>query len=185
MEENNIVNSYFEWLVDLVCGERFAKDISYNKLLTALHNIEFKYIIPNDMNRAEDGIDLRYRFAIKHYSRYVDEVDDIVNALFGPCSVLEMLIALSIRCEENIMDDPAYGDRTRQWFWGMVRNLGIGAMMDERFDHDRVIEAVDKLINRTYEPNGKGGLFTIKNCECDLRYVEIWRQLCWYLDTFV
>ena len=33
------------------------------------------------------------------------------------CSVLEMMIALAIRCEEHIMDDPDVGNRTGQWFW--------------------------------------------------------------------
>lgn len=32
------------------------------KLLRHLHNIDFQYMLPMDGNRAEDGIDLRYRF---------------------------------------------------------------------------------------------------------------------------
>ena len=38
-------------------------------------------------------------------------------------------------------------------------------------------------MNREYEPNGKGGLFTIRGCEEDLTEVEIWYQLNWYLNT--
>ena len=38
---------------------------------------------------------------------------------------------------------------------------------------------------REYAPDGRGGLFTIRNCEEDLRKVEIWYQLCWYLDTII
>ena len=48
-------------------------------------------------------------------------------------------------------------------------------------DEDDVIK---RFLDRDYEPNGKGGLFTIKNCRQDLRKVEIWYQLCWYLDSF-
>lgn len=43
-----------------------------------------------------------------------------------PCSVLEMIIALAIRLEEHIMDDPDIGNRTGQWFWDMIVSLGLG-----------------------------------------------------------
>ena len=103
----------------------------------------------------------------------------------APCSVLEMMVALAIRCEETIMDNPAYGDRTAQWFWGMIRTLGLYSMTDDRFDQEYVDMVIDRFLNRDYEPNGEGGLFKINNCKYDLRKIEIWYQLCWYLDRFV
>jgi hypothetical protein len=148
-----------------------------------LHETEFIYLLPNDRNRAEDGIDLRYRYAITH--GYEDDYDIILGYLSGPCSVLEMMIALSIRCEENIMDDPNVGNRTGQWFWDMVVNLGLGSMLDDRFDKRIVDRVIERFLNREYEPDGKGGLFTVRNCRHDLRHFEIWYQLCWYLDTIV
>ena len=81
------------------------------------------------------------------------------------------------------MDDPDLGDRTSQWFWRMIVSLGLGSMVDERFDISMVHDVVERFLNREYEPNGKGGLFTIRHCEYDLRDVEIWYQLCWYLDS--
>jgi hypothetical protein len=146
-----------------------------------LHNTEFRYTISKDRNRAKDGIDLRYRFALTEDQKY--SYRSIMDYLDGPCSVLEMMIALSIRCEETIMDDPNVGDRTGQWFWGMITNLGLGAMVDTRFDSRRVDEIIETFLDREYEPDGKGGLFTIRRCDKDLRSVEIWYQLCWYLDT--
>lgn len=174
-----IRDEYFEWLFNLVCGENFSKNISYRKLLVYLHSVEFTYVIPNDVNRAEDGIDLRYRFVLDH-----DYNIDIMDYLDGPCSIFEMITALSIRCEETIMDDPKVGDRTRQWFWNMITNLGLGGMIDDRFDRQIVDEILDRFLNREYEPNGQGGLFTVRHCKRDLRTVEIWYQLCWYLDDF-
>lgn len=179
MFESDIREEYFEWMFDLVCDERFSKAISYRKLLTRLHETEFTYIIPRDENRALDGIGLRHQFA------RVNGYYDLSDVLYGPCSVLEMLIALSIRCEESIMDDPSVGDRTGQWFWGMIVNLGLGSMVDSRFNDLLVNDAIDRFLNREYRPDGKGGLFTIENCDRDLREVEIWYQLCWYLDTIV
>jgi hypothetical protein len=181
MTRDRVIDAYFEWMYDIVCGDRFAKQISYRKLLAHLHDTEFIFLIPKDQNRAEDGVHLRYRFA----SAYDYDVDWTMDILDGPCSVLEMMIALSIRCEENIMDDDDFGNRTGQWFWGMVVSLGLGSMIDDRYSKNVVESAINKFLYRDYEPNGRGGLFTIRHCEHDLRDVEIWHQLCWYLDSIV
>lgn len=178
MTIRQIEEEYFNWLYDIVCTDRYSKQISYKKLLMYLHDTEFRYLLFKDGARAEDGISLRYRFACDR--------PDIIDAdlyLEGPCSVLEMMIALALRCEENIMDDPLIGNRTAQWFWGMVTNLGLGAMYDSRFDIDRVEEAVTRLLERKYKRDGRGGLFTVRDCSVDLRDIEIWIQLCWYLDS--
>ena len=106
----------------------------------------------------------------------------ITEYLDGPCSVFEMMVALAQRCE-SVMDDPKIGDRTGQWFWGMIASLGLNGMSDNHYDEKYVNDVVNRFLDREYEPNGKGGLFTIRNCEHDLRDVEIWYQLCWYLDT--
>ena len=175
----DVTSEYFEWLVDKVCDGRYGKHISYRRLLMYLHQTEFQYSILRDENRAEDGVDLRYRFACSI------ERPELSEELDGPCSILEMMVALAIRCEECIMDNPANGDRTGQWFWGMIVSLGLGSMYDNRFDKSFVDNVVDTFLNREYSPNGKGGLFTIKNCDYDLRGVEIWRQLCWYIDSIM
>jgi hypothetical protein len=177
--KDKLNNEYFNWMYDIVCADRFSNDISYQKLLMYLHNTVFKYSIRRDSNRADDGVSLRYRFA--HHNEY----DDVHYYITGPCSVLEMILALAIRCEENIMDDTAFGDRTGQWFWGMINNLGLGSMTDDRFDRLYVEEIIDRFLARKYEPNGKGGLFTVRNCDRDLRDVEIWFQLCYYLDSII
>ena len=180
MTNNELNNLYFEWMYQLVCDDLpYSKKQSYRKLLFRLHDIEFDYSIPMDGNRAEDGINLRYRFGDEqsiHQAMIASYLDD------KPCSVLEMLIALAIRCEEHIMDDPDVGNRTGQWFGGMIDNLGLGSMYDENFDRDYVDEKIGIFLNRDYERNGKGGLFTVKHCKYDLRTVEIWYQMCWYLD---
>ena len=102
-----------------------------------------------------------------------------------PCSVLEMMIALAIRCEEHIMDDPDVGNRTGQWFWNMIMNLGLGSMTDDQFDKRYAEQVIERFLNREYEQDGEGGLFTVKHCKHDLRTVEIWYQMCWYLDEIV
>jgi hypothetical protein len=174
--DERINYEYFNWLCEQIDNGRYAKGVSYDKLLAHLHNIEFTWFIPYDDNRADDGVQLRRRYAISQ--------DDMTLTRYikGPCSVLEMMVALSKRCEE-IMDDAAFGNRIGQWFWGMIHNLGLTPMSDSKFDVEYVDDIVARFLNREYEPNGRGGLFTVKNCDTDMRTVEIWCQLSWYLGS--
>lgn len=179
MLNNDIYEQYFNWLCDIVN----VSTVSYDKLLRLLHRTKFRWINIRDKNRAEDGTDLRFRFrkSIDGLSR-----NEVLNWHDKePCSVLEMMIALAIRAEEQIMDDPQVGNRTTQWFWGMISSLGLTGMSDNMFDLIEVKDIIERFLNREYSPDGKGGLFTIRDCEYDLRDVEIWTQLCWYLDRFV
>jgi hypothetical protein len=182
MTKDELNNDYFRWMCRLVSGETYSKRLSYRKLLHRLHDTPFVYTIAMDGNRAEDGIDLRYRFG------YEREFDGPMIATFlddRDCSVLEMLIALAIRCEEHIMDDPDIGNRTGQWFWGMTQNLGLEYMDDTAFDDKYVDYVILKFLNREYGRNGVGGLFTVDHSDTDLRAVEIWYQMCWYLDNIL
>lgn len=178
-----VQDDYFEWMYDLVCKDRFADTNSYKKLLIHLHNIEFRYKIRNDSDRACDGVRLRHRFALMFGDDY-NYVQDCLDDL-GPCRVLEMIVALAIRCEETIMDDPMYGDRTGQWFWKMIVNLGLGSMTDNNFDKAYVTSVIVSFLDREYEPNGRGGLFTVRNCDRDFRRLPIWNQMMLYLDTMI
>lgn len=182
MRLSGLKSRYFHWMCQLVSDQRYLKGHSYQKLLWFLHSVQFTYSIPMDGNREADGIDLRYRFGYENsytnpeIATYLDD---------RPCSVLEMMIALAIRCEENIMDDPDIGDRTGEWFWGMIDSLGLTRMDDENFDELYSSKVVERFLNRTYNRNGEGGLFTVKKSGRDLRSVEIWCQMCWYLDELV
>lgn len=179
---DTITNEYFEWLVKKISVKPSSRSVSYNKLLQFLHTVEFRWCIDHDENRAEDGINMRWRFAV--HKGHEEDSDEILDILEGPCSVLEMMVALAIRCED-IMDDPSMGDRTPQWFWSMITNLGLGSMHDDKFDKERTGTILNRFMDRMYKPNGRGGLFRLRSCDTDLRDVEIWYQMCWYLDTIM
>lgn len=174
MNKYDIKDEYFEWLCGIVCDTN--KRFMFDTLLRYLHNTEFVYIIRNDGNRAADGINLRRRFAYDYEcDLYIDE----------PCSILEMMVGLSVRYEEDTMDDPRIGNRTGQWFWGMIVNLGLGHMTNDMFNEYDAADIVDRFLNRNYDPDGRGGLFTVRNCDRDMRDVEIWVQMNYYMDNLI
>lgn len=179
MTQDTLINEYFEWMYQLVCENRYTRRRSYRKLLMKLHDTEFIYTIGMDGNRAADGINLRYRFG-----RECGYIDPMIAAYLDTrnCSVLEMMVALAIRCE-GIMGDLDIGDQTAKWFWIMIDNLGLRDSNDGRFNRKYVDETIDIFLNRGYKRNGEGGLFCIDHCPRDLRSVEIWYQMCWYMDS--
>ena len=164
---------YFEWLRHLI------RVRGHDKLLRRLHETEFRYYIPMDGNRFEDGVNLRYQFADEksHHYRFVSAwIDD------RGCSILEMMVALAIRIEDQIMSDSEYGDRTHQWFMSMLKSMGIADMDDDHFNPAIVDLALSDMMDHNYQKNGAGGLFTLRKSRKDMRKVEIWCQAMWYLD---
>lgn len=182
MVQDELSNRYFEWLYHIVNGHRMYNRLSHRKLLRLLYDIQFVYILDMDENRAEDGISFRYRYGYEcgHSNSIIERYLDT-----RPCSVLEMMVALAFKGEEQIMNDSDYGDRTGQWFWNMIVSLGLGSMSDDNFDERYVYNTITRFLDRDYAPNGQGGLFTIENPAYDMRYVEIWSQFMWYLDEVI
>lgn len=174
--KSDLIDNYFEWLYHKVFTDR---DPLYKKLCCELFDTDFYYSVPMDSNRYADGISIRYRFG--------DECD-IPGPLVAreidnrPCSVFEMMVALSLRMEEDMAYEERYGDRTPYWFGSMLDSLGLLSYDDNHFDRDRVNHILDMFLERMYSKNGKGGLFTINNMpDMDMRDIEIWRQANWYL----
>lgn len=179
---NDIRRSYFDWLYKLVADPNHTHGRSYRKLFHALIGINFDYSNPMDANRYEDGIDLRYRFGYENsYSQaeIASELDD------RPCSVLEMMIALAVRCEDYIMDNPRLGNRTGKWFFDMIQTLGLINEDDANISIGYVVERVERFLDHDYSSNGEGGLFIVNNTGRDLRTIDIWYQAMWYLNNEV
>jgi hypothetical protein len=67
----------------------------------------------------------------------------------------------------------------------MITNLGLGSMHDIIYNDEYVKKVITTFLKREYESNGKGGLFTVKHCDLDMRNVEIWVQMCRYLEPLL
>lgn len=183
MSYNELNRAYFKWMCQLICNDDDWDFDSHSLMLSELHHIDFEYTHPMDECREEDGINLRYRFAREQRI----EARLIASALdIRPCSVLEMLVALAVRCEEQIMTNPEYGDRTGLWFWTMMDNLGLSSITNDRYDAGVVYYIVDRFMDREYDFDGMhGGLFHVPNPRRDLREVDIWYQMMWYLTSSI
>lgn len=98
--------------------------------------------------------------------------------------MLELLVGLARRMGFLIgnENDPS---GTAQCFWQMIGNLGLRPLTDEnwiaRHGEFRVEDAVHRILDRTYEPTGEGGLFPIPEYihahGGDARNMEIWYQM--------
>lgn len=161
---------YFQYLCDIVAKSHKK----YSNLLYCLYDRAFDWEYELDLNRAFDGLDMRRSFELHTgHNRAL---------LTGPCNMLEMMVALSIKME-NTMVDLSKGDRTGQWFWTMVHSLGLASMTDSNFDENYVDDVLNQFMRHEYGRDGKGGLFTIPDTEYDMRDEEIHTQMCWYLNT--
>ena len=161
---------YYEWLLGFIDGNG-GTDV-YSELLNHLYYRTYVWMLPQDANRADDGIELRARFE--------SEAGIGLKNTSG-CSVLEMLIALADRCENEIMRDPVNDDNTWYWFWLMIDNLGLSEYTDDNFYVEEVDQKIDVWMTNQYSRDGAGGLFCVKNFPQDLTHVEIWYQMCWFL----
>lgn len=170
--KNYILDDYFEWLYFKV-----AREESCRKLISMLHNMEFRYHVDYDVNRAMDGMNLRWY--------YVDDGgDDEIMRWKEPCTVLEMMIALAMHME-SIMDEPENPYNVYYWFWMMLENLDLADMTDSNYDKTYIYGRISMFLDRNYEPDGDGNIIYIPDCREDLREVEIWNQMCWYIDSII
>lgn len=177
---NKLREEYFRWMCSLV-GERGTGRVSYKKLLGYLFDKEFTYSVRMDINRVEDGIALRYRFG-QDTGKFVNEISASLDIC--PCSVLEMMCALSLRCEESIMADPDSDCKPSRWFWVMISSLGLEYANDANFSYASTEKIINRFLERRYKPNGSGSLFTVSGRN-DMRTAEIWYQMMWYLDEVI
>ena len=174
---------YLNWLIRTV-QDTDGKALIHQKLIRQLHRTPFLVINKKDQSRENDGVDLRWRFKWETMRSY-DEIEDITYISDVPderCSLLEMMVALAFRADEDFTKRKNEKSTVPLIFWDMVRNLGLLEQTDNVYDPDEVARVLQRFNNREYERNGKGGLFSFKNITDDMREVEIWYQLCWYIN---
>lgn len=176
-----VIPTYFEWLKNTV--DPFVGRGTHECFFNALHSMAYVPIMELDRNREMDGLGLRDVY-IRGYGIDSSDSDLVVDS---PCSVLEFLVSLA-----NKMDyiySPTETRHLSALFWEIMGNIGLDyssttdsdAQKDPSMFHDRIQSAIDMVQNRTYQPDGTGNLFPLKNPKEDQRNVEVWYQMNQYL----
>lgn len=169
MTYRRVENLYFLWLVDLIDDGESKK---FSSVLEALFYTDFVWSMDMDSNRAAYGLDLRERFVKER--DFGERV--MIYMPDRPCSVLEMMIGLAESCET------VAGEKI-DWFWLMFRNLGLRSCDNESFSQRSFDNRIERFLERDFRPDGKGGLFFIRNSENDLTKMDIWNQFLMYLNS--
>jgi len=155
---------YYYWLCSFVPNSAL-----YSQLLFTLYVKEFTYIFVMDGNRAENGLELREQFGI--------DLGD------KPCSILEMIVALAMKIEDQMGDD-YFGNRTSFWIENMLDSLGLSFYTDNHYNDEEVADILNQFLRRQYSENGSGGLFTVNRPDLNMRTMDIWMQANWFLSTY-
>ena len=168
-------DAYYRWLTGLI-GDGYIEN-NYQSLLWKLFNTAFYYELSFDENRAADGLFLRKIF-LKETDLQAEP-----DLLGRCCSMLEMLVALARKAEDDIMYNPDFGDRTGYWFWVMIQNLGLDVYDDGYWFEGEVNRILDVFVHHRYRQNGsEGGAFPVRNKTRDLRKTDLWWQMNSYLE---
>lgn len=181
--------TYVDWLKSFTMDESIETERrpSYDRLLKKLWDIPYRPAVGNDHSRAVDGMGLRndYRqfvgleFGLRD-TRRIRLSDDI----YGPCRVLEMLIALSMRMFD-MMQDMGYFNSVARWFWEIIENVGLDECTDLYFNsHPECSEIIDELVNDILDSKDHGwqpgGWFYLSGWW----RTELWYQMNAYLSEY-
>jgi len=162
-------DQYLLWLIHCVGAEE------YTKVCNTMQKIVFDASVPNDDNRAAEGKDLRRQFLEQH--NYHTSV--YYMWLAPPASIFETLAALTDHAEFMT------GISKDKWFKIFLGNLHIENCHDGRWSgavSRKVQRALEMFNHRHYMPSGHGGLFPIQNSIYDQREIEIWYQMCAFIQ---
>lgn len=166
---------YYQWLKSQVEFLDFPE--TYDRLFMALNKKIFSYKHPMDKNRASEALELR-----DEYRKEVGKRAPSPN--IAPPSVLELLVSIAKRM--NYICASFDEDRTKELFWRLLANLDLSRMSDpyyEQFGGDSRVDIIlNTFLERTYEADGRGGLFPMAKPRQNQREVELWYQMNQYLS---
>ena len=167
---NTLEQWYYDWLTGFIPEWRNR----YSVLLRRLYDIPFRVTLLMDENRVGDGLSMRSRYI--YFAHMGAEERDILRQQ-RPCSVLEVMIGLAQRFDEEYMTNYSDEYPIQTWFGHMIESLGLSAYDDKHFDLYGFDIIMRNFLDRTYSPDGRGSLFYIPGEKDDMRRIEIWQQL--------
>lgn len=142
-----------------------------------MHNIEFDDSVHNDDNRSAEGRELRFEFIddTQDLGEFDPEEWDFISS---PATLFEVLVALCRRLDFQAELGVS------NWYYVLIQNLGLKQYADNDVASSQkgsITRKLNKLNNRTYSADGRGGLFPLKDPPNDQRTVELWYQMSYYI----
>ena len=178
---NRLEKLYFTWLIDGVIPSKETQK-NYSMVLEKLFDTEFISYDIFDDNLLENSISMRTTYY--DFSKTAVKLIDIYGEIDRPPTVLEIMVYLAERIENSIMYNSDFGSRTELWFWLMMESLDIKKYKNSRYNESEVERKLNNFIERRYEKNGYGGLFTIYDLKNDARKMNIWQQAMEFLSSY-
>lgn len=176
---NEVAERYFRWIMNSALSPELKarcrrRGVDLRAVMKELSCIPFEGLKEDDLNRVDDGIELRYRFG-----RDLGYSDAEIAASIDihECDVLELIAAMALKAGEQIFGAPYVREGARWIFQKMLENAG---MLEPGAD---IFDICYSIQEGTYAPDGYGGFFYIPKCPKDLRRVCLWNQMMLYLDV--
>ena len=162
------ISKYVHWVLKDKLSLTDKETHTYTYIVLTLTNVEFTWRHPMDENRAIDGLELRDDFEYET-GEYLDKS----SGLMSSCTFFEMLAALAMRCESQLMRSVSMGDRTSKWFFEFLDNLGL---MDTNLRESEIKSRAERFMN------GELDMFPLKRKDIVQRNEQIWKQLSSYMN---
>lgn len=158
------------WLSQFI-GGCYGRLFLYHTMLSC----EFYSPINMDDSRMMDALILRDSYPKSH------ELPEF------PPSILEVLVALAIRMEHDILCSIEFDDRTTKWFEMFLENLGLEFITDGDWSNERedyVHWVLERFVDHKYRKDGSnGGIFVVSMTpreSMDFRKVGLWDQMTYW-----
>lgn len=183
--KHDIFKHYIKWLMDKIGGDY------YENLLYFLWQIDYVPEYELDQNWYQRGMDLRYEFWKSTVGNFdVPGYDDRKNFKKN-CSILEMMVALSIEAADRIGNGAVWSD-PKDWFHAMIENLGLSQSTNSNFELYRTFvgREIDNIMAHQIDKlGGPYNWFVLDRHDLskiydgkhvDMSKMDIWHQLnCW------
>lgn len=125
--------NYSIWLRKQVCNEEEIQP--YWCLFDVLYAFEFYWLLPLDESRAIDGKKMRVRYEL-------DTKNDC--DIDGPCRLLEMLLALSIRVRQDVLVGTEYD--IHDVFWLILKYIGIDDATNYEYNENYIYSSIEEFL---------------------------------------
>lgn len=169
------MGEYFIWLTEQIDDRKVDSDFLYDTC-GVLFDITFQPLDADDLNRVGDANSLRLRYLEEEGIDGLIRNDNEDTYSSEEATVLEVLVALCVRLEHDILGEPG-NEHPERWFWEMIKNFGI---TEDTSEHD-IYEIIDNWMEGNYGEDGSGGPFVLHEYDFDVRELGLWDQAQHYI----